>query len=896
MTRLFAWLERAFRSLWRLTPQGDRTPGCDAVVETFRSRCREAYARAGFLVFLREGFADCWDLVRCVVQLRIGGDPGRITAAARRPQQLPEHTDNLRRGPHMIDDIRQAFRRLRARPSTTAIATATLALAIGISVAMFTVVDALILRPAPFRNAETFVWLTVGTEGVEGIGSVNLPIAVIRTWNERRAFESVHAVVQEPATFGTGESAETVGGARVTPGIFEELGVQPLIGRTFLNGEERAADDIVILSEGLWRSRFGADASIVGRRIEMAGASPVVVGVLPDAFRFPFFQTRLWRPFNLDQPARRTTGYAYARLAADVPRQDAFRTAANLVREMDPARSKARVGERPLGARLDSYSAGIIETLAAGVGLVFLLLCANVTILMLAAISARRQEFAVCSALGASRGRLLRQSLLEQLGIGVASSVAGLAAAAGLVLLAQRKLPADIVARTLNPVDIDLRAAAATVVLAVLAVVIAGVLPAWIGTSSRTTDSLRLTSRNATPGRRARTTTSLMLVTEIAFAVALTAAAGLQLRSFVNLLREDRGFDAGQLMVFQVSMPAAHFGDAASRFGYAEAMRSTLSGLPGIQGTVLSRGVPPSSGDLHFYDVMPDTPGAAPVNLRMHAYDVAPEFFGVFGVRVLQGRGFQPGDSSDATVISQSMAKALWPDRSGVVDRSFSFMGRTFRVVGVANDIRNPIFDPREDDPEIYSPLLAPGAGATSAGVPAAVRLTVRCGTSCPPTETIRSRIKAVHPMALVNAGRRIADDYADGLSRPRAGAIVTSAFAAIALLGIGCGLFAVMSRLVQQRQREFGIRMALGATPADLRRLVHHRTFALAGIGLAAGTVVAWLLSRLMAAFWYGVEAADPLTWTGVVLLIGATTLIAGWRPARRAMRVNPVSLLREE
>jgi predicted permease len=797
----------------------------------------------------------------------------------------------------MIDDIKQAIRRLRARPSTTGIAIGTLTLAIGISVAMFTIVDALVLRPAPFRNPETLAWLTIASEGSEGLGSVNLPIPVIKAWKESRAFVSVYGVAQESATFGEGESAESVAGARVTPRLFEELGVRPLLGRTFLSGEERTApDDVVLISEGLWRSRFAGDVSIVGRRIEMAGGSPVVAGVLPDAFRFPFFQTRIWRPFDLDRAAPRVTGYAYARLADGIPREEAFRVATEVVRATSPARSKARVRERPLGARLDPYSSGIVRILAAGVGLVFLLLCANVMILMLAAIAARRQEFAVCSALGASRARLLRQTFVEQLAIGAAASVAGLSLAAGLVALANGTLPAGIIHSTLNPVDVDVRAAFATIVFALLAVVIAGGLPAWIGTSPRTTDSLRIASRSATSGRRARHLTSLMLVAEVAFAVALTAAAGLQLRSFVNLLREDRGFDAARLTVFRVSMPAAYFADAASRASYAEAVRVRLSKIPGVEGTAVSRGVPPNSGDLHFYDVVPDTPGAVPVKLSMNAYDVAPEFFGVFGVRVLQGRGFQAGDSAGAVVVSQSMANALWPGGARVVDRSFSFMGKTFQVVGVVNDIRNPIFDPRQDEPEIYSPLLAAGSDTATPALPGAVRLTVRCGPECPASAAMRAEIKAVNPLAVVETGRRIADDYADGLSRPRAGAVVASAFAAIALVGIAGGLFAVMSRLVLQRQREFGIRLALGATPADLRRLVHGRTFALAAMGVAGGTVVAWLLSRLIAAVWYGVRAADPLTWVSVVAVVAATTAASAWLPARRAMRVSPVSLFREE
>lgn len=792
----------------------------------------------------------------------------------------------------MLDDLRHAWRRLRARPSTTGMAVATLSLAIGISVAMFTVVDALILRPAPFKDPATLAWLTIGTAGTEGIGSVNTPLPVLKAWQTSRIFAAVHAAAQESATFGEGENAESVPGARVTPGIFEELGVQPLVGRTFSPSDPDAA----LIAERLWRTRFGADPSIVGRRIEMSGGSVVVVGVLPDAFRFPFFQTRVWRPFNLDQAGPRLRAYAYARLLPGVPRDVAFTQASDLVRATDPLLPKARVGARPLGAMLDTYSSGIVRTLAAGVGLVFLLLCANVTILMLAAIGARRQEFAVCSALGASRSRLLRQALFEQIGIGMAAAVAGVAAAAGLVALAQSRLPTGIVNSTLNPLDIDLRAAAATMMFALVAVVIAGILPAWIGTSHRTTDSLRLTSRSSTPGRRARTVTSVMLVAEVAFAVALSAAAGLQLRSFVNLLQEDHGFDAERLAVFPMSLPAAHFGDGAARFAYAESIRAILSGVPGVEGSAISRGVPPSSGDLHFYDVTPDTPAAAPVKLSMNSYDVAPDFFDVLGVRIVQGRGFQSGDPADTLVISRSMASALWPGTTAV-ERSLSFMGKTMRVVGVVNDIRNPIFDPRQDEPEIYWPLLASRAGGvTSPSVPSSVRLTVRCGPACPPLDVLRARIKSVNALAIVGAGRRVADDYSDGLARPRAGAVVASAFAAIALVGIAGGLFAVMSRLVLQRQREFGIRLALGATPADLRRLVHKRALTLAALGVFAGTLVAWLLSRVFAAVWYGVQGADPLTWATVVTLVCATALAAAWRPARRAMRVNPVSLLRDD
>jgi putative ABC transport system permease protein len=891
--RLGAWA-RGFRSILRFAPRPRRAFDRDGAVDTFLEACRAASTR-GRIALARQGLAEYWDLVRCLIRLRLGRDPASISAHARAIR--PEHRNANGGGSRMVDDLRHAWKRLRARTSTTLIAVTTLSLAIGISVAMFTVVDALILRPAPFKHPETFVWLTLGSGGNEG-RSVNLSMPLIRAWRESKAFASVHAVTQETATFGRGEAAEGVAGARVTPGIFEELGAQPLLGRTFLPGEERsAADDVVVVSEGLWRSRFGADRSIVGRRIEVSDSSPIVIGVLPDAFRFPFFQTRVWRPLNLDQTGPRKTGYAYARLAHDIPRTEAFRLAADVARGTTPALAKAQVGERPVGARLDPYSSGIVETLASGVGLVFLLLCANVTILMLAAIGARRQEFAVCSALGASRSRLMRQALIEQVAIGAMASGFGLAIAAGLVSLTRNRLPSDIIWRTLNPIDLDLRAAAATVAFALLAVIIAGVLPALIGTSHRTTDSLRLTTRSSTPGRRARTVTSVMLVAEVALAVALTAAAGLQLRSFVNLLHEDRGLDAEKLAVFTMSMPAAQFADAASRFAYAEAVRASLGGVPGIEATTLSRGVPPNSGDWHFYDVTPDTPGAAPVKLIMNSYDVVPDFFSAYGIRLLQGRGFEPGDPDTAVVISRSMANALWPG-TAAIERTMSFMNRTFRVVGVVSDIRNPLSDPREDQPELYWPLLAARgeAGVAPGLAGSAVRLSVRCGAACPPLDTIRARIKSVNTSANVSAGTRIADDYAEGLARPRAGTVVAIAFAAVALVGIAGGLFAVMSRLVLQRQREFGIRLALGARPVDLGRLVRRHALVLSTLGVGAGTIVAWLISRVLAAVWYGVQGADPLTWTAVVAIVCVTSLAAAWRPSRRAMRVNPVTLLREE
>jgi hypothetical protein len=278
----------------------------------------------------------------------------------------------------------------------------------------------------------------------------------------------------------------------------------------------------------------------------------------------------------------------------------------------------------------------------------------------------------------------------------------------------------------------------------------------------------------------------------------------------------------------------------------------------------------------------------------MNGYNVEPDFFSVYGIRLLQGRAFRDDDVAGSVVISQSLARALWPGTSAV-GRSFTFGKQHRDVIGVAADVRNPIRDPRQDDPELYERLI----GANN-GVPqltsASVWLTVRCPDGCARPETIRAAVKSSTPAATVAAAKRVRDDYATALARPETGAVVAIAFAVIGLLAVGGGLFAVLTRIVQQRQREFGIRLALGATPYDVRRLVQRFGAGVASAGLAAGAIVAWLASRVVAAVQYGVQLSDPLTWLGVIVMIGVTVMMAAWRPARRAMKLDPVRLLRED
>jgi putative ABC transport system permease protein len=791
----------------------------------------------------------------------------------------------------LAQDLHHALRRLRASPAMAALAVAMLAVAIGLSSAMFTVVDALIVRPAPFERPESLVRLGLGTSAEDF--NTNLPPAVIRAWRGLSSFVAVHAVVQQPATFGTGEAEQTEAGARLTPGLIDELGARPLLGRTFQPHEGRPGEDAVaLISERIWRGRFGGDPAIVGQRITLSGESVLLIGVMPESFRFPFARSRAWRPMDLDHPTGRlaqprATAYAYARLAPAIPREYVARTAADAAHAADPATARRIVVMRSIAdGQLDTYTAGTVRVLGAGVGLVFLVLCVNVTNLMLARLAARQREYTLCSALGASRGRLLRQALCEQVLIGAVAGVLGLAIAAALVSAARTGLPASIVERSLNPLDLDLRAALAAALLSTLAVVIAGLLPAFIATRRTTPGPLHDLSRTASSDRRARRLATVLVVAELALAVALSAAAGVQLRSFVNLLHTDPGIDADRLVTVAVSLPADRFA-GERRHEVADTVRASLRGLPGIEGATLSVGVPPAAGSLYFYDVTSDVAGARPVRLVMNSYTVAPEFFSVYGIRLVEGRAFEPGEAADAVMVSQTLARTLWPTTSAA-GRTMRFSdGRLFRVVGVTREIRNSLLDPRDDEPELYEPLRASVSRMS---------VTVRCAAVCPPLEALQTQLRAAAPAGVVGAAKRVRDDYATTLERPRAGAIVAVTFAAIALLAVGAGLFAVLTRLALQRRREFGIRLALGATPTDLRRRVYMGSLAIAAAGVAAGAILAWGIGRVLASIQYQARTDDPIIWLVVILAVGIAAGLAAWRPAREAMRIDPLALLRDE
>jgi predicted permease len=789
----------------------------------------------------------------------------------------------------LVVDARYACRTLCRRPGAATAAVAMLALAIGVTPAMFTIVDALLLRPVPFPAPDQLA--QVHMAGPHG-GSLSVAPAVLRGWRESAAFAGAESAEPDTALIELDGSVVVRGMARVTPGIFDVLGgVQPIRGRLFDRFEGQAGtDDRVLLSEDLWRALYHADPALIGQRVTIDGSSLLVVGILPAEFRFPSWDTVIWRAVDFgaappSAPAARPI--AYVRFAQDMPRTDAVRLATDVARTADASNAGLEAVVWPLaGLVLDVYYQRAVPVLAGAVVLVFLVLCANVSSLLLARLTVRQREFSVRSALGASRARLLRQGLVESSLLGLLGVVGGVGVAWALVSLSRAFLPEAFLLRTLNPLNLDGRALAVTAASGLLATMAAGLLPAWLGSRVDAKTSLRVTDRGGTETRGARVVTRALLCGEIALACMLLVGATLLVRSFMNLAHAGRGLDSGGVLTAWLSLPRPAFPDRASRMAAARSIEEQVRALPGVQKVAWSYGLPPDGGAFSFGNWVSDVPGARAVDMIVERYNVGPEFFALYGIPLLRGRTLQSSDAYGEVIVGERLANTLWPGLDPI-GRRFTFEREPFHVVGLVREIHHPSLDPRLDRPEFYEPFSGVGSEAM---------VSIRCTGTCPGPALIRQRIAAAHPAVQIVHVRPLDDVYFEQLARPRASAALAFAFAGIAVLAAAGGLFSVLSYSVARRRREFGIRTALGASPAQIGRLVLHDGMVVALTGLAIGAAGAWSLARAMASLQYGVTLGDPVSWGVVLGLLGATTAAASWRPARQAMLVDPVLLLREE
>jgi predicted permease len=588
---------------------------------------------------------------------------------------------------------------------------------------------------------------------------------------------------------------------------------------------------------------------------------------------------------SLDGPAAPRRVEVFARLApgASIPAAEDDGTRA--VASAPSAKPDARVKLSSLTEGfLDNYARRAILALAGGVALVFVIFCANAAGLILARTQARRSEFAIASSLGATRTRLIRQSIVENMVIGLAASLAGFGLAWWLTGLAVTAMPESMTFRTLNAVTVDLRAVLAASALGVVATVAAGVPPAWLGTRVNAADSLRLAVRGATASRASRRWSRVLLAGEVAMATALLVGAGVLTLSFTALMRADSGLDVEHVTTASVNFPSFEFADKPARLAIADAVVAEVRALPGVTAVTASYGAPPRGGAIYFGDVASDA-GVTWPNAVVTSVEVQPEFFEVYGIRMVSGRAIMPDDAEDAVVVGRALADRLWPGESPV-GRAFTMDTRPHRVVGVAAEVRNTLNDPTSNAPEFYEKFRA-GRGL--------VMLGLRCADGCPSAAVIKQRIRSVSANIMVNDVTPLADAYRDQFDRPRAAASIAAMFAGVAVLASAGGLFSVLTVMVGQRRRELGVRLALGARRDQIRALVAIDGLGVVAVGLVVGALGAWATSTFLASLAYGVSAADPIVWLLVMSTLILAAVAAIWRPALTAGRLDPMELLRE-
>ena len=797
----------------------------------------------------------------------------------------------------LSQDLRTAVRGLIRAPGFAIAALLTLALGIGATSAVFSVVRSVLLRPLPYPDADRLVqlWTDHRARG-RTTPEWFQPPEFLEYQRRNTTFSAMAAYGGwGPNLTGEGEP-QSLNGGIVTWQYFRVLGIGPVLGRDFTEADDRPeAEPVVLLSDGLWRSRFGADRNVVGRQIQLNGQSWTVLGVLPRDFRPPV-AAEIWRPFR--RPADAGCGWgcvtwrAIGRMKPGVSfqqaRQDLDRVAGQIAAEQTESNRNVGSWPIPLHEQITGQSRKPLFAIGGAVVFVLLIGCVNIASLLLLRGSARARELSVRAAIGAGRGRLVRQLLTESTVLAIIGGVLGTVAGWWGSRILSGLVPPTV--RSVQNIQVDWLTLAFTAGLTLLAGVLFGVLPSLSSARADLMGALRTSNREA--ARRTQALRSGLVTVEIAVAVLLLVGGGLLGRSFLTLTRTDLGFRTENLATAGVIFPAARYDSAAKALAAIEATLARVRAMPGIVTAEAVDQLPLLGGGDQDLDVVPV---GEPLPSGRSYYAVwyrtaTPGYLSAMQMRQVEGRGFTPQDRAGAPVVvivNQEAARRMWGGKSPV--------GRPVRVSGVDATVIGVVANARPDGPmasekaEIFLPLLQfPSRG---------VAVVVESGQG--PSAAIaalRSAVREVDPLVPLAGETTLEAMASDVIALPRVYALLLSIFAAAALGLALIGVYGVMAYSVAQRQREIGVRLALGAGPGAIRGLVLSRGVRLVGIGLLCGLGGAALVTRLIQSLLFGVPALDAITFGGVALLLGAMALFACWGPVRRASRVDPVVVLREE
>jgi predicted permease len=842
---------------------------------------------------------------------------------------------------HLRQDLRHATRSLLRAPAYAAVTILTLALGIGANTAIFSIVNGVILRPLAYPKPEQLMYLTTQFPAFGFEQFWVSPPEYFEFREINRSFSAVGAFTTGEVNLTAGDRPLRVRSASVNDDLLTALGVQPLVGRLFRKGEadltgpppQPGAPPVplppfVILSHELWQTAFGG-RNIVGQTVEVNGLPREVIGIMPAGMDVMDNRTEIWLPLGLNPGNRQNRGnhylYLIGRLKDGVTPQQAQTELAALIRNWGErvgvkqhvfaplpttaADRKTNPGAghilqmEPVQSEIVGGASRAIWVLQAAVGFVLLIACANLANLLLARAETRHREFAVRVALGAGRGRLLRQFMTEGVLLSLAGGALGLLLARAGVQALIRVYPTSL-PRT-SEVTVDPLVLLFTLGVSIATGLVFGLAPLMHTRPSGLLPALKEGGARGAAGTTRHHIRRGLVMAEVAFAVMLVIGAGLLLRTVANLTNVDAGFDRSRLVTFSMSLPVADYPQASARAQLYQQLLQKLRGLPGVQAAAAMSGLPPNrpldanDTDIDNYTAPPE----GPYENVDYYQNVMTDYFETMGIPILQGRSFQPSDAASSgmvAVVNETLVNTFWKGLNPIGQRLRPCCGDQvpwFTVVGVAKDVKQGGVDQKTGTEFYFFVDQTSQLPARFANAPGTMNVVLR--TTLPPAtlrQTIEGAVREADASVPIVRLRDMEGVFDESIRRPRLLAQLLGGFAALALLLAAIGTYGVLSYMVAERRREIGIRMALGADRSRVLRQVMAQGLVLTTVGVIAGLAGAFGLNRLIASLLFGVRPTDPATLVGVVGTITLVAALACWLPAWRASRVDPNVVLKDE